>query len=307
MTARSKVRKGRAIRDWNDIQFVLAVAEEGSFHSAGRRLGAHQTTVSRRVEHLESELKAKLFVRHSHGMVLTPAGRALVAKGSEMLDVAAVLRSDIAGLDTRLTGVVRLHVIEGVGVHWLTPVLMEFRAAFKEISLEVFTGVNPADLLAGEADISITILRPKDPRLVVVRVGSPAYALFASRKYARDVGLPHDIDELRNHALLVPSLYGNNLQLKWWNDIVNDSGGVTFSSNSASVILAAIQEGFGIAMLPTFYSHIFPDWVMLSIETGCQVDLWMVTHESTNRSAKVRAVTNFLKGRFARDRARWFS
>ena len=103
------------------------------------------------------------------------------------------------------------------------------------------------------------------------------------------------------------SLYGNNPQLKWWNDLVTNSGGVTFLSNSASVILAAVQEGFGIAMLPTFYNHLFPDLVMLSIDTSCQVDLWMVTHESTNRSAKVRAVTNFLKARFARDRARWFS
>jgi DNA-binding transcriptional LysR family regulator len=307
MTARSKVRKGRAICDWNDVQFVLAVAQEGSFHDAGQRLGAHQTTVSRRVEHLERELKAKLFVRRSHGMILTPAGRALVAKGSEMESVAMALRSDIAGFDTRLTGVVRLYVTEGIGIHWLTPVLMEFRTTYPDISLEVFTGVSPVDLLAGEADISITILRPTDPRLVVVLVGTPQYALFASRKYVREFGLPQRVEELRNHKLVIPSLYGSSPQLKWWNDLVTSSGSVTFLSNSAGLFLAAVQEGFGIAMIPTFYQHIFPDFTMLSIETGCKVDLWMVTHESTNKGAKVRAVTSFLKARFARDRARWFS
>jgi DNA-binding transcriptional LysR family regulator len=307
MTSRIKGRKARAIRDWNDIQFVVAVAQEGSFHGAGQRLGAHQTTVSRRVDHLERELKAKLFVRRAHGMVLTSAGRALFSKGCEMEDVATALRSDIAGFDTLMTGVVRLHVLEGIGIQWLTPVLMEFRRAYPDISLEVVTSVSPADLLSGEADISITIRRPTDPRLVVVLVGTPGYALFASRKYVKEFGMPEHVDELRNHQLVIPAIYGNHPQLKWWNDLVANSGSVTFLSNSAGVFLAAVQEGFGVAMIPNFYRHIFPDLVMLPIETECQVDLWMVTHESTNKSAKVRTVSAFLKTRFARDRARWFS
>lgn len=305
--ARSKAPKNIAIRDWNDIQFVLAVAEEGSFRSAGDRLATHQTTVARRVESLERELKAKLFVRRSHGMTLTAAGRALVAKAKDMEQAVAALSSDVAGLDTRLNGVVRIHVLEGIGLTWMTPTLMDFRAQFPDISLELTTGIYPADLLAGEADISVTMLRPTDPRLVVQRVGASTYALFASRKYLRDYGTPQSVGDLATHKLVSPKLYGTNPQLQWWSDLVQTSGGVTYTTNSAGLFFAAVQEGFGIAMIPTFYQHVAPEVVMLPIDLACHVDLWMVTHAATNKSAKVRALTTFLKSRFARDRARWFT
>jgi DNA-binding transcriptional LysR family regulator len=305
--AGSKAPKSRAVRDWNDIQYVLAVADEGSFRGAGDRLATHQTTVSRRVESLEQELKAKLFVRRSHGMILTAAGRALVAKAKEMEQAVSALSSDVAGLDTRLTGVVRIQVLEGIGITWMTPTMMDFRVQFPDISLELSAGIYPADLLAGEADISVTMLRPTDPRLVMQRVGTSTYALFASRKYLRDFGSPESLEDLKHHKLVSPKVYGTNPRLKWWSDLVLDSDGVTFITNSTGLFFAAVQEGFGVGLIPTFYQHVAPDLTMLPIPTGCHVDLWMVTHEATNKSAKVRAVTSFLKSRFTRDRARWFT
>jgi DNA-binding transcriptional LysR family regulator len=73
------------------------------------------------------------------------------------------------------------------------------------------------------------------------------------------------------------------------------------------LFLAAIQEGFGIGMAPTFYKFVAPDLVTLSVIPECHTELWLCWHEATKTRAKVRAITSFLKGRFLRDRARWFS
>src|SRR6185437_7725162 len=107
-TVKRNKRINSAIRDWNDIQCALAVAVAGSFHVAAPQLGVYETTISRRVQTLERELGAKLFVRHAHGMALTPAGESLVEKARAMEDAAKVLRHDIGSFDAKLSGVVRL-------------------------------------------------------------------------------------------------------------------------------------------------------------------------------------------------------
>ena len=75
---------GSYLSDWNAIKTILAVARAGSYFAAAPILGLHQTSLARRVRQLERELNATLFVRHAHGVQLTPAGRALVEKAQEM-------------------------------------------------------------------------------------------------------------------------------------------------------------------------------------------------------------------------------
>lgn len=297
----------RAIQDWNDIQFTLVVARSGSFHIAASRLNVHETTVSRRIQRLEGELGTKLFVRRAHGVALTPAGESLVSKAAAMEETATVVRSEIAGMDAQMTGVVRVAVSEGIGTYWLTPALMEFQLRYPEISLEVAAGMHQPNLLAGEADIAITIVRPKEPRLVALRVGDVSYGLFASRKYLRQYGYPQSVEELESHKLVDLYIYRTDPHLTWWTDITRDVGHRVFLSNSTSLFLTAIQEGFGIGMAPSFYKFVAPDLVTLSILPEPRTELWLVWHEATKTRAKVRALTSFLKTQFARDRVRWFT
>lgn len=297
----------RAIQDWNDIQFTLVVAQSGSFHGAATRMNVHETTVSRRIQRLEKELGTKLFIRRAHGMVLTPAGESLVAKAAAMEETATVVRSEIAGMDAQMTGTVRIGVPEGIGTYWLTPALMEFQLRYPEISLDVVTGIHQLNLIAGEADVAITIVRPKEPRVVAQRVGDVSYGLFASRKYLRQYGYPQTLEELESHKLVDLHIYKMDAHLSWWRDVTHKAGSRVFLSNATSMFLTAIQEGFGIGMAPSFYKFVAPDLVTLSIVPECRTELWLVWHESGKTRAKVRALTGFLKARFLRDRARWFT
>lgn len=61
-----------------DLLTVVSAAEAGSFAEAARRLGAEQSTVSRRVRAVEEALGVVLFDRRSGGARLTQAGRILV-------------------------------------------------------------------------------------------------------------------------------------------------------------------------------------------------------------------------------------
>jgi DNA-binding transcriptional LysR family regulator len=297
----------RAIEDWNDIQCTLIVAQSGSYHAAAARLGLHETTVSRRVQRLERELGTKLFLRRSHGMTLTPAGESLMAKASAMEQAAISVRSEIAGMDAQMTGVLRISISEGLGTYWLTPVLKEFQQQYTELSFDVITSTQQATVLAAEVDVAITIVRPKEPRVVAVRVGDIRYSLFASRKYIRQYGSPQTAQELYEHKLVDLYLFKTDSHLKWWTDITWSSRPRVFRSNATGLFLSAIQEGFGIGMAPSFYKFLAPDLVTLSVVPDCHAELWLAWHAATKARVRIRTLTNFLRSRFTLDRANWFS
>lgn len=294
-----------AIRDWNDIRYVLAVATTGSFHGAAKVTEAHETTVARRVQRLEAELGAKLFVRQSHGMLLTTAGKALVEKAQEIEQAAIALQQNIAGMDTRLVGVVRISVPEGVGAYWLTPALADFQLRHPDIRVEVFTGLRPVGLGKDEVDVALTITRPTDYRIAILRVGEVHYGLFSSPEYLADYGEPRTAADLINHRLCRLSVYDTDAHLKWWTDITRAAEHVPFFSNSTSLYVVAIRAGIGIGMLANFYRREIPELVTLSIVPRCKTSLWLVSHRETNKGAKVRTLIEFLKEGLAKARGTW--
>jgi DNA-binding transcriptional LysR family regulator len=77
------------------LRYCIAVAEEGSFTRAAKRLRLAQQAVSRQIADLERELGVKLFERGARGAILTPAGNAFVegARGALGETVRAVQRA----------------------------------------------------------------------------------------------------------------------------------------------------------------------------------------------------------------------
>lgn len=59
-----------------EIECFLAVAEEGSFTAAARRLHLAQPPVTRHVRSLETKIGCQVFTRTPSGARLTEAGRA---------------------------------------------------------------------------------------------------------------------------------------------------------------------------------------------------------------------------------------
>ena len=64
--------------DWNDLRFLLAVADAGSMLAAARALGVNQSTVQRRIAELEARLGHRLVERLPIGYQLTDLGAAVL-------------------------------------------------------------------------------------------------------------------------------------------------------------------------------------------------------------------------------------
>src|SRR6185369_8663626 len=109
--------------DWDDLRVFLACARTGSFKDGAARLRLDPTTVARRVQRLEDELRTTLFVRSPRGLQLT-AGGAELLEASHGVETAVDLVG-AAETFTAATGVVRLSASEGFGAHVLAPAIPE--------------------------------------------------------------------------------------------------------------------------------------------------------------------------------------
>jgi DNA-binding transcriptional LysR family regulator len=76
-----------------ELQALLAVAETGTFHEAGRHLFLHASTVSKLVGRLERRLDTQLVVRATRGAALTAEGRAALAPARAALGAVVDLGS----------------------------------------------------------------------------------------------------------------------------------------------------------------------------------------------------------------------
>ncbi|MDE2404372.1 MAG: LysR family transcriptional regulator [Sphingomonadales bacterium] len=120
------------------LRIFLAVADEGSFHAAARKLGRALSVVSYGVSTLEAQLGLSLFVREgSRRPQLTEAGRALLADARAIANEADGLIARALGmrqgLETELGLVVDV-MMPSAGV---ARVLREFQQAFPTVDLRL--------------------------------------------------------------------------------------------------------------------------------------------------------------------------
>lgn len=304
--ALDQAARGRAL-EWDDMRFFLAVAEFGSFTTAATALKADQTTVGRRIRDLEKSLGTQLFDRHSKGMRLTPSARAILGDVTRMDQAAASIARRLTGLDKEMEGVVRISATEGLGTYWLTPRLVAFQQAFPGLMIEIVSENEQADLLNREADIAIRLVRPQDPRLVCKKVGTLRFSLFAAEPYIRLFGMPESVEDLAKHRLVDLTVYQDSRSLGTWNKITADRSHVVFCSNTSSAFFQAVKCGYGIGLFPTYNRIITPELIQLPIDIDCFMEIWLVSHEETNRSARTQELLKEISVLFKRDRAEWFS
>src|SRR5579871_2832719 len=86
---------GLASMDFRQLRTFSCVAELGSLSKASDTLRVAQPALSRQIKLLEHELRAELFTRNGRGMVLTEAGRLLLARTSGIVRQIDQIRDDI--------------------------------------------------------------------------------------------------------------------------------------------------------------------------------------------------------------------
>jgi DNA-binding transcriptional LysR family regulator len=117
------------------VSYFLAVADEGSFTLAARRLRIAQPSLSQQVQALERDLSATLLERTSHGVRLTTAGREFLPEGRAMLAAAERARLAVRQTEALERGELEIATVRSLAVGVLPQLIGSFRSQHPGVSI----------------------------------------------------------------------------------------------------------------------------------------------------------------------------
>ncbi|MBY0509564.1 MAG: LysR family transcriptional regulator [Rhodospirillaceae bacterium] len=292
--------------DWSILRDFIAVAETGSLSQAARRLRVSQPTLSRRIAQLELQLKAQLFQRTPRGLLLTDAGESVLAGARRVEEEALAIERQADAAQQTLTGTVRLSVTEMLGTMWLPKQLAAFHGKYPGVCVEVLVDNRAANLMRREADIAMRLFRPDQPDLIARHVGEVVMGLYGSRDYLAREGTPTTVAHLRHH-FLVGFDEGMGTRNKDVQRLERCFMPEKIVHRSSSFIgqLHATQQGIGLGVHDCFIADSDPNLQRLMPDQfEHRMEVWLVTHADMRRSARIRAVYDFLAAALVADHAR---
>lgn len=143
-----------------NLEYFLVAAEELNFTKAAKKLYISQQSLSNHISNLEKEFDVVLFNRTSP-LTLTYAGRALKAKGRELLDLRDETYKEISDIKDFTTGQLSIGVSHTRGRVILPAILPAYQSQFPGIELRLVEGNSSqlaSDLLHGTIDLMIDLL-----------------------------------------------------------------------------------------------------------------------------------------------------
>ncbi len=280
--------------EWDDFKYFLAVARSGSLTAAGHLLKASAATVGRRILTLETRLGARLFDRRQTGYALTESGEAIRLKAEEVEEAVLSLEREAFGRDLRATGKVRVATAEDIASVIVAPRLTEFRRAHPAITLEMVSSWDVVNLTRREADVAIRTVRPAHGDYVIRQTGVWNCALYAAKPFVRAHNLAADMKKIPDIDVITWT-EEHRFRGGDWFDKNAKNAPVVFAANSRHIQYAACKAGLGAAILPCLAADSDTDLVrLLPPERVRSVPLWLVAHRDLARTARVRAVMDFL-------------
>jgi DNA-binding transcriptional LysR family regulator len=284
--------------DWNDLRYVLVLAQHQTMVSAAEALRVHQTTISRRIVALEQRLKTRLFDRIDGRFSPTSRGMVVVRRAQEMESVGQALDGDLTHNPAHGRAVVRLSVIQTFVTGFLDRHLATFPGKHPNIQLELICENRDSVLEHREADIAVRYLRPAHGPSLVRKIGELGSAVYAHRSL-----LNPDLDWRKE----LPWIGFAQVADRWpefrWIEANVPAERVAMTVNGGPAYSELVQHGYGAGLLTCVEGDANTELTRLSGPTPLIVrGIWLLVLPELRRNATVRKVLDWIAAVTKRDR-----
>jgi DNA-binding transcriptional LysR family regulator len=123
--------------DLTTLRLFRIVAEQGNIARAAEIAHLAASAISKRISDLEHDLDVVLLERGRNGVVLTTAGRALLAHVRSINDLTERLTTELSTFASGAKGLVRIAANPSSITQFLPPVLARFSARHPQIRIEL--------------------------------------------------------------------------------------------------------------------------------------------------------------------------
>ncbi len=123
--------------DEKDLTIFLTLAETGNLTRTAEKLYLTQPTLSKRLQNMEAELGAPLFLRSKQGVTLTPAGELARQSFRRTADEMEQLRDHIQESKGTVGGTLRVEASIDYSAYRLPKILADYTTRFPNVVLNV--------------------------------------------------------------------------------------------------------------------------------------------------------------------------
>lgn len=280
--------------NWDDLKYFLVLSRTGSVSAAGRLLSVKHTTVSRRIQMLESQLGARLFDRSHQGYRMTPMAEALLEQVEHVETCVRQIYLQASGQDTQLSGRLNLTVAYELANRLLIPYLNRFCERYPQIDLQLMMSKALLDLSAVEADLAIRMTATPPEALVGRELSPLRHGIY---------GVDSLLARFESPSVALQKvpviLFEDELSPPDWVEQHFPNAKVVMRVDDVGSMAAAVRSGMGLAKLPCLIGDTEPQLKRLRLPISpSRWGIWLLHHPDLRNTAKVQACKSFLMALF---------
>lgn len=281
--------------NWDDYRYFASLVQTGSVRASADHLGVNASTVTRRLDGLETRLGVKLFVRSHAGLTITADGEELMAELQPLAARLGDLEHQLLGRGGVVAGLVRVTMPDVFAIT-LMPEFADYAKLHPQVRLEFLPGYQTLDLARGEADMAIRVTDQPPDTLIGRRLGRYRLAVYGSRRYLaehdplahpeRCVWIESGIESIR-----APAFKSRHFSA------------VPFGPRCNNVMLqhASVVAEMGITLLPCAIGD--ADATLTRVGETEPMDaqeIWLLFHPDLRGVARIQSVSTFIQEAFVR-------
>lgn len=272
--------------NWDDLRYFIEVVRSDNISQAGEVLGVNQSTVSRRIANLESQLGKALFDRTSNSWVITPTGETIIKFAENIANNVNDIQRKVEIDSDEVSGLIRITCVDVCVNRFMLPAISGFKQAHPDVDIELISDIEPLNLAAREADIALRGTNSPLPNLLGKRIGTLAFHVYGH------------VDLFENNLFEQPSCItwiGDRSTLPPWIKKNFPKVKQVYRTNSIAVMHDMCRAGLGLALLSCAIADEVEELIripMKDIEPG--IGLWVLSHVDLRTTARVRIFRDFL-------------
>jgi DNA-binding transcriptional LysR family regulator len=237
------------------VQYFVAVAEQGSVTRAAQNLSISQSSVTEALKELETDLGVELFERHPRGLTITHNGHQFLRHATKILASVSDARTSFSGQQSALSGTLNIGVTSLVAGYVLSDLLARYRRACPGIEVSAIEdngGYLEHLLVGGELDVAVMVISNLRDRMALqaeiletspyrlwLPMGHPLVSadIIGVADITREPLIMLTIDEIEENTGKLLSALGARPH-------------VAFRTRSVEAVRSLVATGAGVALLP---------------------------------------------------------
>ncbi|MFC4671748.1 LysR family transcriptional regulator [Seohaeicola nanhaiensis] len=272
--------------NWDNLRYVLAVADRGSLSAAAKTLGVNHATVLRRVAAFEEEHGGPVFEKTASGYRVLADRARVIEAAREVANAMVSVERLMDGARAPVRGVVRISSTDSLCQVVLPSFMARMQAALPELRLDYFSSNAHLDFARLQADIAV---RPAER--LPDELSGETNAQLTFRAYSAPsrpggwVGMAGPLVRSAPAAWMAANV---------------EPEAIAGGADSFVVLRELCRAGVGVAILPVYLGEGVPGLVARpELMADIRVPVWVASYTELRDVPRIRIVREHLLAHLA--------